>query len=151
MPYVMMPVPEEHVEEVMQFILRAIAKASIEPWDADSINAVYTDVDEASRSLLAFVARAAVDGRELIDADAARKIQMTVRETAGIMNELNILTRDSNRPALINVRVASERQPNGRVTERRVLQMDADVADFVRAAEQAEIGGATDPLAGAPE
>ena len=26
MPYVMVPVPEEHVEDVMQFILRAIAR-----------------------------------------------------------------------------------------------------------------------------
>ena len=58
MPYVMMPVPEEHVEEVMQFILRAIARASIQPWDAESITKLYGEVDEASRSLLAFVARA---------------------------------------------------------------------------------------------
>ena len=34
MGYVMMPVPEEHVEAVMQFVLRAMAKASLEPWDA---------------------------------------------------------------------------------------------------------------------
>ncbi len=37
MPYVMVPVPEEHVEDVMQFILRAMARASIEPWDQPSL------------------------------------------------------------------------------------------------------------------
>ncbi len=148
MPYVMMPVPEEHVEEVMQFILRAIAKASIEPWDTESVNTLYNEVDEATRSLLAFVARASAEGTELADADAARRIQMTVRETAGIMNELNTLTRETNRPPLINVRVASERQPNGRVTERRVLYMDVELAEFIRQAEQAELADAQHPLGG---
>lgn len=151
MPYVMMPVPEEHVEEVMAFVLRAITKASIEPWDAESITSLYNDVDEATRSLLAFVARAAADGGELVDADAARRIQMTVRETTGILKELNTLTRETDRPALIHVRVVSERQANGRTTDQRVLQIDPDVAEFVRAAEQAELRDAQDPLGGAAQ
>jgi hypothetical protein len=146
MPYVMLPVPEEHVEEVMQFILRAIARAAIEPWDAESIGKIFNEVDEASRSLVAFVARASVEGAELDAADAARKIQLTVREVSGIINELNALTRDSNHPSLINTRMAAERLPNGRVTEKRVLQMDPEVADFVRAAEQAELQAAPHPL-----
>ena len=55
MGYVMMPVPEEHVEAVMQFVLRAIAKASLEPWDLASATSLYDEVDEATRSLVAFV------------------------------------------------------------------------------------------------
>jgi hypothetical protein len=151
MPYVMMPVPEEFVEEVMQFILRAIARASIQPWDAESITKVFGEVDEASRSLLAFVARTPVEDGELDAADAARKIQLTVREALGIMNELNTLTRDTDRPNLINARNVTERLPNGRVKDKRVLQMDPEVAEFVRAAEQAELLGAPHPLGGATE
>jgi hypothetical protein len=151
MPYVMLPVPEEHVEEVMEFVLRAMAEASVEPWDAESIDALYNDVDEATRSLLAFIAREAADGGELIDAEAARRIQMTVRETAGIMNELNTLTRETNRPILVHVRLVSERQVNGRTTDRRVLQMDPDVAAFIRSAEQAELRDAKDPFGGATQ
>ncbi len=75
MPYVMMPVPEEFVEEVMQFILRATARAAITPWDAESITKLYDEVDEGSRSLLAFVARASASGEELAAVDAARRIQ----------------------------------------------------------------------------
>jgi len=151
MPYVMLPVPEEHVEEVMQFILRAIARASIEPWDADSITKVFGEVDEASRSLLAFVARASLEGVDLADVEAARKIQMTPRETAGIMNELRALTGEANRPNLINARTVTERLPNGRVTDKRVLQMDPEVAELVRVAEQAELLGAPHPLSGSTE
>lgn len=146
MPYVMMPVPEEHVEEVMQFILRAISRAAIEPWDAESIAEIFTEVDEASRSLLAFVARGSVDGGEVDAAVAARKIQLTVREATGIMNELNILTRDANRPSLLIARSVPERLPNGRLTDKRVLFMESDVAELVRAAEKAELAGARHPL-----
>jgi hypothetical protein len=146
MPYVMIPVPEEHVEDVMQYILRAIARAAIQPWDADSITEIFGDVDEATRSLLAFVARTAADGGELDSAEAARKLQMTVRETAGIMNELGLMLRDSNRPALISARTVSERLPNGRTKEKRMLQMDPDVAELVRAAERAELASAPHPL-----
>lgn len=151
MPYVMMPVPEEHVEAVMGFILRAITRASIEPWDANSVNETYLSVDEATRSLLAFVARASTDGGELDAADAARKIQLTGREVIGIMNELNTTTREANRPILINSRVVSERMANGRSADKRVLQMDADIAEFVRAAEKLELQGADNPLGGANE
>jgi hypothetical protein len=146
MPYVMMPVPEEHVEAVMQFVLRAIARASVLPWDAESITDVFVEVDEASRSLLAFVARASVDDGELADADAARRLQLTVREVVGIMNEVNALARDANRPPLINARVVSERLANGRTKDKRVFQIDMDVAEFVRAAEKAELSHAPDPL-----
>lgn len=148
MPYVMIPVPEEHVEEVMQFILRAIALATIEPWEPESINALYAEVDEATRSLLAFVARAAAEEGELSDADAAQRIQMTVRETAGIMTELNAMTRETNRPQLISVRAVSERQANGRMTDRRVLQIDPEVAALIRAAEHDELRDAGHPLSG---
>ena len=148
MPYVMMPVPEEHVEEVMQFVLRAIARASIEPWDKESMAEVWEQVDEASRSLLAFVARSSLEGKDLPDIDAARQIQMTTRETAGIMHELNSFTREANRPGLLSARMVTERLPNGRKTEKRVLQMDLEVAELVAAAEQAELSSAPTPLDG---
>ncbi len=151
MPYVMMPVPEEHVEAVMNFILRAIARASIEPWDAESVNTIFGEVDEASRSLLAFVARDAADSNEIDAAEVARKVQLTVREIIGIMNELNTLTRDENRPNLISSHILSERLPNGRTKDRRVLQMDPEVAELVRAAELLELRGSPGPAGGAGE
>jgi len=151
MPYVMVPVPEEHVEEVMQFILRARASASIQPWDRESIFTLFDDVDEPSRSLLAFVARASVDGGELVDAEAARKIQLTVREILAIRSELNRLAKEVSRPPLITLRSITEQLPNGRLTDKRVLQMAPEVADFVREAEQAELLDAAPPLGRANE
>lgn len=146
MPYVMVPVPEEHVEDVMQFILRAIARASIVPWDEASLADSYHEVDETTRSLLAFVARAQSEGKELDTLAAARQIQMTPREVNGILNELQTMTRDANRPPLVAVRTVAERLANGRVTEKRVVTMEPEVADLVRAVERAELAEARQSL-----
>ncbi|MET0902832.1 MAG: hypothetical protein ABWZ52_06310 [Acidimicrobiales bacterium] len=146
MPYVMVPVPEEHVEDVMQFILRAIARAALEPWTPESVTSIFEEVDEATRSLIAFVARASLEGKDLPDADAARQLQLTVRETMGIMNDLASTIRSVNRPALISTRGVSERLPNGRMTERRVFVMDLEVAEMVTEAERAELAASPHPL-----
>jgi hypothetical protein len=146
MGYVMMPVPEEHVEAVMQFVLREMAKASLQPWDHESLTQLYEEVDEASRSLLAFVARATTEGINLSDVEAAAKIQLTARETVGIVNEVQTLTRESGRPALLSPRVITERLPNGRSTTKRIISMEPEVAELVRAVEQAELQSLPHPL-----
>ena len=151
MPYVMVPVPEEHVEDVMQYILRALSRAAIVPWDETSISEVYDGVDEVSRSLLAFTARSALEGKDLHDAEAAKLVQLSTREVAGVMNELTVIARDQERPALISSRTVQERLPNGRVTDKRILLMDLDVAELISASERAELRKEPHPLAGTAE
>ena len=72
MPYVMVPVPEEHVQDVMQFVLREVAKASQLPWDEESVAQLFGEVDEASRSLLAYAARAITNGTDLLGGPSGR-------------------------------------------------------------------------------
>jgi hypothetical protein len=148
MPYVMVPVPEEHVEDVMQFILREMAKASLVPWDDESISALFHEVDESSRSLLAYAARATMSGKEISDVQAADLMQIRQREVAGIMREVNERATKANRPALVSVRTVTETLPNGRTTEKRVLAMSEDVAPLVRDAERAELADVPAPLDG---
>jgi hypothetical protein len=135
----MVPVPEEHVQAVMQFVLRAIARATAQDWDNDSVAELWEGIDESSRSVIAFVARAAAADVELDIVEAARKLQITPRETTAIINELTNTARESNRPSLITTRVVNERLPNGRTTEKRVLQMDPDLAAVIRDTERAEL------------
>lgn len=143
MPYVMVPVPEEYVEEVMQFVLKAVARASVDPWGAESITELFTEVDELSRTLLSLIARGTGSGKELTEVDLAVMIQLSGRETIGIMRELNIMARDSNHPNLIIPRMISEALPNGRTMQKRVLTMADDIAQLVRDAERADM--LTDP------
>src|SRR5262245_49121389 len=104
MPYVMVPVPEEHVQDVMQFILREVARASLESWDGESISALFHGVEEEGRSLLAYVARAIASGKEISEADAAALLQLRQREMVGLVRDINERAAQANRPNLVVTR-----------------------------------------------
>jgi hypothetical protein len=150
MPYVMVPVPEEHVQDVMQFILREVAKASQEPWDDTSVAELFHEVDEASRSLLAYAARASMAGSDLGESEAANMMQLRTREIASIVRELNEQSSQANRPQLVVTRTITETLPSGRTAEKRVLWISDDVAALVRNAEKAELAGVPSPLSDQP-
>jgi hypothetical protein len=135
----MVPVPEEHVEAVMQFILRAVAQASVEDWDEASLNELWDESDEATRSLLSFTGRATAAGTDLEIAEAARQMQLNAREATAIINELVNVARNGNRPSLITIRATTERLPNGRMMDKRVLVMPTEIADLVREVERLEL------------
>ena len=138
MPYVMVPVPEEHVQDVMQFILREVARASLEPWDEDAISTLFHDIEEEGRSLIAYVARAIASGKEISEAEVAALLQLRPREMAGLVRDINERAAQANRPNLVFARMVSETQPNGRTTEKRVLAMSDELAPLVREAERAD-------------
>jgi hypothetical protein len=146
MPYVMVPVPEEHVQDVMQFVLREVAKSSLEPWDEKSISEFFHDIDEESRSVLAYAARATISGKELSEADAADLLQLRQREMAGIMRDLNERAVKANHANLLSTRTITETLPNRRTVEKRVLWMSEDLASLVHSAERAELADVRAPL-----
>jgi hypothetical protein len=145
----MVPVPEEHVEAVMQFVLRAVAQAALQDWDNEALTKLWNDSDEATRSMLSFTARASAAGSELEVGDVARQMQLTSREAIAIVNELGSISRTENRGTLISMRVTNERQPNGRTVEKRVVSIAPEVADIVRDVERAELVDVGGP--GAPD
>jgi hypothetical protein len=140
------PVPEEHVQDVMQFILREMAQASLVAWDEESVTALFHEIDEANRSLLAYVARATLSGADITEPQAAEMMQLRQREVAGLLRELNDHAAKANRPALVIAPVVKETLPNGRTTEKRVLTMSEEVAQLVRDAERAELADIRQPL-----
>lgn len=146
MPYVMVPVPEEHVEEVMTFMLRVKSRANLEPWDEESVKSIFDELDEFGRSLLAFVGRSASNQRDLSEADAAKLLQLSSRETIAIVREINDLCRDAGRPSLILRRTFAEVQPNGRTVDVPVLAFDEELVPFVNAAVDAD--RAANPIPG---
>ncbi len=146
MPYVMVPVPEEHVEEVMQFMLRAISRANLTEWDDEAVASLFDQIDEFGRSLLAFVGRAASTEKDLPEADAARLLQLSPRETVAIVREINELCRDLDRPSLINRRTVAEVQPNGRSLDVAVLSLEPETVEIVNAAVNADRAANPSPL-----
>jgi hypothetical protein len=151
MPYVMVPVPEEYVEEVMQFVLRSRARESITYWSAEEIAALYAEVDEPTRSLLAYAARASLSGSDLPETEAARRIELTQREVLGILRELNDRARDLGRPTIIGRKSITEALPSGRTADVRVFYMADDVAAMVHEVERADLAASMPSSVGAGE
>jgi transcription initiation factor IIE alpha subunit len=136
MEYVMVPVPEEHVVEVMQHVARLVARASVVPWDDDGVAALFDEVDEASRSLLSLVARTAVAGKELSDEDAAQRLELNVREVRGIVRDVNDTAQRTKREPLLALREATVVLRNGRSVPRRMFAMVEPIARAIRAHER---------------
>lgn len=143
MAYVSVPVPEEHVEDVMRFVLRAMSRASILSWDAESFAELWSETDELGRALMAFVARAALEDFDLTDREAAEKVQVRPREVHALAAELQQESHRRRRPAVLTMQMVEDELPNGRIVEVRVLLMDAEVAQLVAEAERADLAGHT--------
>ena len=146
MPYVMVPVPEEHVQDVMQFVVRLMSQASVEPWNEETIAQLFEEIDEPARALLSAVAKGVISGTPLTEGDAAAVIGMTWREVGGMVRELNDAAAAGGHPALLSRRSLSATLPNGRTRDVRGLALDDEVAQLVHAADRAQLLAEGHPL-----
>jgi hypothetical protein len=152
MPYVMVPVPEEHVLEVMAMVLRLAARQSHdEPpraWEQDAVNDFFAKANEPTRGLLSFLAHPKRAGKEFIPPEIAEALELEASEVSGLLGPLNREFRRANRMPLFESRVHLETTAKGRTLKRRRLMMGAEHAEMVRAAEQAVRSVEPDPLLG---
>jgi hypothetical protein len=152
MPYVMVPVPEEHVLEVMGIVLRlATRRSHDEPpkaWDQDAVNGFFAKANEPTRGLLSFLAHPKRAGKEFIPPEIADALELEASEVSGLLGPLNREFRRANRVPLFEGRVHLETTAKGRTLKRRRLMMGSEHAEMVRAAEQAVRLVEPDPLLG---
>jgi hypothetical protein len=139
MGYVMVPIPEELVVDVIAFMLREKARLGMEPWDQPSMDQLFAEVDESARSLLAFVAREAMANRDLGEAEAAAAMQMNWREVYGVFRDLNERVGAANRPGLMGMKTVTETLAGGQTTEVRSYSMSREIAELVTEAERADL------------
>jgi hypothetical protein len=142
----MVPVPEEHVQDVMQFVLREMARASLEPWDQESVFDLFDDVDEAGRSLLAYTARASMTGYAPDRGTSGRDAAAPAARGRWHRPRGQRASCAGQPPDLLVTRTVTETLPNGRTTEAWVVALSDDVAPLVRDAERAELAAVTPPL-----
>lgn len=146
MPYVMVPVPEDRVEDVMRYVVRLMTQASMADWDEGSMERLFKEIDEPSRALLSTVAAATRGDESLTMEETAARTELSRREAARLVRELNDAARDESRPALIARRSTTETLPNGRSHDTHLLQMSDEVAELVRAADRAHLLSEEHPL-----
>jgi hypothetical protein len=146
MGFVMVPVPEEHVEEAMAMILRITARARLKDWDQAAMSEVFHGLDEPTKSVLSVVARATAARNDIDDVGVAEAIEFTRREVLGIARELNEVATGAGYPPVIVIRNDIETLPNGRTREQRLFTMTPELAAMVREAEQEELRSGAHPL-----
>lgn len=140
MDYVMVPVPEEHVVDVMQHVARLVARASVVPWDDEAIAAVFDEVDEPSRSVLSLVARSTSANKDLPDEEAATSLELNVREIKAIVRDLQEVSAREKREPIVGLREATVVLRNGRSVTKRLFSMTEAVARSIRAHERSSLG-----------
>lgn len=148
MGFVMVPVPEEHVEEAMAMILRISARARLQEWEQGPFSDLFHSLDEPSKSVLSIVARATIAKNAIDDVAVAEGIELTRREVLGITREINEQANGLGFPPVVVVRQEIETLPNGRTREQRLFTMTGEIAALVREAEQEELRAAPDLLKG---
>ena len=124
MPYVMVPVPEEHVVDVMQYVTRLVARASRVPWDQDAVEQTFLDADEGARSLLSLASRTVLADKELAAIEAMHALELKMRDLAGILGPIDEAAKADNRHPLVEMRMGERLGPGGRTRSVRIVVMD---------------------------
>jgi hypothetical protein len=136
MPYVMVPVPEEHVSAVLALVLR-LSEGGDEPlmeWDQEALSGFVAETGEPARAILAFLADPARADTEVGTREVARALGVERAELSGILGPLNRRCRKAGRVPLFERRVHSVVSPRGRAVKHRFLVMPEKTAEMVRAA-----------------
>ncbi len=101
MEYVMVPVPEEYVAEVAQYLQWNTGEVPPDLWELDSVIRFLDGLDEQARTLLLHAAKCADDIVVLPVTEAAKVLGRSERETLGTLIELNDAARVAGGPLFV--------------------------------------------------
>lgn len=149
MGYVMVPVPEEFVQDAMAMVLRLSQSESMQEWDQEAVAEFFVELSETAKSVLSLVARASLDDEGSVKEDeVARSIEHSVREVREAVKATNAQASDNTFAPLITTKTTTETLPNGRTRDDRRLTMPDSIAEWVREAEREEARKLRNPLLG---
>src|SRR4051794_33225315 len=146
MEYVMVPVPDEFVVDVMQYVARLVARASVVPWTKEAIEEFFDDLDETNKALLSFVARHIVAGKDVGYDEATEALELSQREIRAVIAEINLVAQRNKYEPLMGGRETSVVLRNGRQIQRWLFTMSDSVARMIRAHERADLAKVEPPV-----
>lgn len=138
--YVMVPVPEQYVTRVMQHVIHLSMLDSLQEWDQDEVSELFAGLTEDRKAVLALCASAIDSGRSVTADAVAEKLQLPLSHIMKGIRDLAETARERSRPQLVRVRMTTSTTATGREVKRREVEVDADIAKMLLAAEQADIG-----------
>lgn len=144
MPYVMVPVPEEHVPEILRHVLRLVEDeadgeeeqgSTLRSWDPESMRDLFSESDELTRSVLSFLAQPGNTGG-VRPPQVAQALELQGRNLSTLLKTLKARAEEEyGRASPVRNRKVSVGEAGSRRI--RFLVMDEEVAELVREAERA--------------
>jgi len=127
--WVMIPVPEEYEERVLERVLMLRIAASGSNWSSDLLDEHLLALDDDARVLAALVAQGVSAGHPPEDVAVAQRFGISTREVLGLVQEVNDVTMEPFPGSILSVRY--EKIANDDGGYRRLLDMNALIAGAV--------------------
>ncbi len=89
MPYVMVPVPEEFEDELMQEVLKMSLRARLSTWAPESLRSLVGELDAGPGRLVELLAEASMANRRLSEPDIASSLDVSIEELREMVEEVN--------------------------------------------------------------
>lgn len=132
MEYVMVPVPEDLVAEVDQYLRWNTVTSPLGALDIDGAHKILESIDDLARRYLIVIAQAAVDVRILPVEDAAAESGCNVLEAMGLMMHLNyVAQRIGSLPLGLIAREVKAPPPGSDAEPTYTFNMRGDVATMI--------------------
>ena len=103
MPYVMVPVPEEHEKEFQSELLQLSLRASLTAFDPEQLRGLVAELDPVALSFVARLVEASSANKRLTRAQVADAAGLDVLELLAIADRINHHAAERSQPALILV------------------------------------------------
>ena len=145
MEYVMVPVPNEFVVDVMQYVSRLVSQASLVPWTKEAIGEFFDSSEEVTKSLLSLIARYTVATKDVGYDEATEQLELSEREIREIAREIIVAGQKQRFEPLLGTRETTVQLRSGRMAQRWMFIMADPVARMIRAHERADLTGAKQP------
>jgi hypothetical protein len=146
MEYVMVPVPDEFVVDVMQYVARLVARASVVPWTKEAVEEFFDELEETNKALLSLVARYTVAGKDVGYDEAMETLELSPREIRAITGEINLAAQRNKYEPMVAIRETTVVLRNGRQVQRLLFTMSDSVARMIRAHERADLAKVEVPV-----
>lgn len=133
MEYVMVPVPEDLVEEVRDFMAWGMTTTTDEPENPDALAELYAGAGPEARAILNIVAAESIAEVRPTLTDVAERTGLSTHAVIGVLTELNYRLQKLRGPfAVVLVRDDPRPMPEGRNPwEHRILHMTRQTAGLI--------------------
>lgn len=101
MPYVMVPVPEEHEQEFMQQILQISLRESLNAWDPAVLVPFLDSLEPEARALVTTLAQASARGQRLTRSQVGVVLELPLVRLSALVDDINLRSNDLSQPYLV--------------------------------------------------